>query len=32
MILSLVDEAMQAGARQEKACEMLNIRSRTLQR
>lgn len=32
MILSLVDEAMQSGARQEKACEVLNIRSRTLQR
>lgn len=32
MILSLVDEAVQAGARQEKACDVLTIRSRTLQR
>ncbi len=32
MILSMVEEAVEAGARQEEACEVLQIRSRTLQR
>ncbi len=32
MILSMVDEAVEAGARQEEACGVLQIRSRTLQR
>lgn len=32
MIIELVDEAVQSGARQHKACEILGISSRTLQR
>lgn len=32
MILGLVDEAVEAGARQEKACEIIHIEARTLQR
>src|SRR5690606_14278543 len=32
MILSLVDEAIRSGARQRKACEVLGLPSRTLQR
>lgn len=32
MILGLVEEAVQSGARQSKACEVINISARTLQR
>ena len=32
MILGLVDEAVQAGARQQKACAIINLEARTLQR
>jgi transposase InsO family protein len=32
MILGLIDEAMAAGARQEKACELLGLDARTVQR
>jgi len=32
MILGVVDEAVSAGARQHKACELVGIQPRTLQR
>jgi transposase len=32
MILGLIDEAVAAGARQEKACELLGLDARTVQR
>ena len=32
MAIALIDEAMDAGARQEKACEIVGIASRTYQR